>query len=114
MNGGVNDFYMLSYLSYRFFGKRKPDKLVVVSVLEAFAYNHETLRIVFRLNRVYRSFLYGQIIGNIRNVFYHFRRIFGRHLRAVLAVNFVAVIFLRVVACGDHDSRKCVEISHRI
>ena len=55
-----------------------------------------------------------KIIGDCRNIFYRFGGVFRAHLRSVRAVNFVAVIFFRVVTCRNHYAGGAVEFSDRV
>ncbi|SID15229.1 Uncharacterised protein [Mycobacteroides abscessus subsp. abscessus] len=59
------------------------------------------------------SHLYQQLIFNFIDFFYDDVCAFRRQLCAILAVYLIAIIFRRVMACGDHNTGKCLQIADR-
>lgn len=104
--GRIDELQILPALSDRLRGERKFFELRNVGIVH-FRGNGNDERALFVAR-------HGEIIGDLFNEPDDDLGRLGRHLRAVLAVYLIAVVFLGIVRRGDHDARNGAEIAHRI
>ena len=118
MHGSIDELDGGTSFRDDLFGEQQFVELRKILFVHALAY-HRDVVIYLEVIRAAREFFHGdvdgvhrEIIGDLGYVFNDFRGGFGRHLRAVLAVNFISVVFFRVVARGDHYARNGVQRAH--
>ena len=112
--GSIYDFYLFAYLFDGFFGQRKFYEFVVITLFEMFVDNGKRCRIAATLYFFYFDFFNREVIGDRGNIFYDLFGVFDAHLRAVRAVNLIAVVFFGIMACGYHYTRETAEFSDRV
>ncbi len=110
VNRGVDDFYVFAELFDRFGRERKFANRVEITFVHALADDGDML-VHFHVVKPFYivggeigvNLVYAEIRGFVYK-FDHFIRRFGRHLRAVLAVNFVSVVDFGIVRSGYHNA----------
>ena len=114
VHGRIDYFNFFTYFLYGFFGKRKAQKTLIISLFETFTDDGIRAPVLIGRYILYFVLLNREIVGYGGYVFYDFGGIFHAHLRAVRAVNFITVVFLGIVACGYHYARVAIELPHRV
>ena len=105
MNGRIDEFEIFSHALDCFGRKSEFGDLLIITLIHG-GWDF--------FDEFGRSPFHGEIIGDLFDKAYDDGRCFRGHLRPVLAVNFIAVVFLGIVAGGDHDARNGAEFAHRI
>ena len=114
----VYDFDVLAVFLHGFGGERKFAYSVEIRLVHTLAYDGD-MRCDFDVVKpfyIVRSqdhvFFFNAEIRGFIYKFHHFIRRFGRHLRSVLAVDFISVVDFGVVRCGDHNARNRSQVAY--
>ena len=116
----IYDFDILAHLLYCLGRERKLGYLSIVLIVKTLANNRNMLAEFVSVLTRYTVVIFARYLFPVKTevrgfvyIFYYLCRCLGRHLRAVLAVNLVAVVFLGIVAGGNHYARYAIELSYR-
>ena len=119
VQGRIHYLYACPHLRHFLGRKGQFGKLRIIFFIHALAYHRYLvrkrkvilagdIRVLFGCNVLAR---HSEIIA-LFDIRHNARRGFGRHLRAVLAVYLIAVVFLGIVAGGNHNARLAAQITH--
>ena len=96
VHGGINEFEIFADFAHRAAGKRQFGQIFIITLIDGGGH---------AADKGVSLLFHREIIANRGNKLHDVGSRLGRHLRAVLAVHFIAVIFFGIVAGGDHDAR---------
>ena len=105
MYGGVDEFEALAHLFDRLFRESQLGNLFIIALVHRFRDG---------LDEAAVRLFDGEIVGDLFDVSDDHVGRFGRHLRAVFAVDLVAVVLLGVVTGGNHDARDGAQPAHSV